>query len=223
VIDILIPSLGRAEKLIPLLDNINETTPEPHSVVFVLDEGDQESQEVVMGYGKPGTWAYIVLQDGTLPVKTNAGYHFGEGEFVLATGDDVVFHPGWLEAALAVFEDPTVCLVGGDDLSPATADRTHATMPILRRSYCEDPGAAFGERNSIFHEGYTHNFVETETCHLAQHRGVWGWAEDCVIEHCHPAWGKRDEDDTDRKGNQQGWEQDEALFHQRQRQWLRSR
>jgi glycosyltransferase involved in cell wall biosynthesis len=222
VIDILIPTVGRAERLVPLLDNINETTPERHSVIFVLDEGDQESREAVMSYGKPTTCGYIVLQDGTYPVKVNAGHRFGEGDLVLPTADDVLFHAGWLEAAIAVLADPSVQVVGTDDLSPATADRTHATMPVLRRSYIDAPGAVWGETGTLFHEGYRHNFCETELWQLAAHRGVTGWAEGAVIEHLHPAWGKRPEDATDEKGNKQGWEEDEALFRERREQWSRS-
>jgi hypothetical protein len=93
-------------------------------------------------------------------------------------------------------------------------------MPILRRSYIEAPGAAWNERGTVFHEGYAHNFVETETCRLAQHREVWSFAETSVIEHYHPAWGKREADTTDAKGNEQGWDTDEALFRTRQQEWI---
>lgn len=237
MIDILIPTLGRAEVLEPLLQNIRETTPKASYVAwFVLDNEDRESHKVLIESAtaiKPADDFAAILCDGTYPTKINAGYHATRrraarrvaaesAQFVLPTADDVVFHDGWLEAALPVFEDPAVQVVGTDDLSPATADRTHATMPVLRRSYVEHPGAALDELATVFHEGYQHNFCETETWQLASHRGVTAWAEGAVIEHLHPAWGKRDEDATDEKGNKQGWEADEALFRSRREQWLRS-
>jgi hypothetical protein len=218
VIDILIPSLGRPSVLADLIENIEQVTPtDAYTIWFVLDREDTESMVAVSGRD-----VEVVLHGGTYPVKINAGYRVSSGDLVLPTADDVVFHAGWLEAALNALSDSTVQVLGTDDLSPATANRDHATMPITRRSYIEDPGAAWGETGTIFHEGYRHNFVETETWQLALHRGVIGWATDCVIEHLHPAWGKREADETDRKGNLQGWEQDEALFRRRQREWLRS-
>ena len=223
-IDILVPTLGRDHVLGALIDNIEAMTPpREYRITFVLDSADTASFKrlSVIGYRDSDAVRWIP-QDGTYPVKMNTGYRATYGDLVLPTADDVVFHDGWLEAALNTLADPSVQVVGTDDLSPATATREHATMPILRRSYIENPGAVWGERGTVFHEGYSHNFCETETWQLALQRGVTGWAEDCVIEHLHPAWGKRETDDTDRRGNLQGWDKDEALFRTRQRQWSRS-
>lgn len=218
MIDILIPTLGRAHLLGTVSANVAETTSLPHRLLFVLDEDDDESRAAVHRAG-----AEFTFHNGTYPEKINAGFAHTDGELVLPTADDVRFYPGWLEAVLAVLEaEPRVAVVGTDDLSPATADRTHATMPVLRRSYCKDPGAVWGETGSVFFEGYRHNFCETETCQLAQHRGLWAFAEDSKIEHLHPAWAKREIDDTDRRGNLVGWEEDERLFARRRARWSRS-
>lgn len=223
-IAILIPTLGRAGVLEGLLDNLAETTPRyTYNPVFVLDQDDRESMDAVKKlHRRPGQTLSWIVSDGTYPQKTNAGLRATVEPFVLPTADDVRFHDGWLEAVEAAFEDETVKVVGTDDLSPATADRTHATMPVLRRSYCDDPGAAWGETGTVFHGGYRHNFCESETWQLASHRGVTAWAERAVIEHLHPAWGKRGEDATDEKGNKQGWEEDEALFRSRRELWMQS-
>lgn len=218
MIDILIPTLGRAGILGSLVDNIEAVTPPgEYQLIFVLDKTDVESRRALIDRN-----VVVVGHDGTYPVKIAAGYQRGEGDLVAPVADDVAFHSGWLEACLNALRDPRVQVLGTDDLSPSTANRDHATMPILRRSYCEEPGAAWGESDSLFHTGYMHNWVETETWQLALHRGVAGWAEDCVIEHLHPAWGKREVDDTDRKGNLRGWDADEALFRRRRSKWLQS-
>lgn len=222
-IDILIPTLGRHDVLKPLLINLTRVTPQSEfRAIFVADEADTPTRDVLDEICGRGNGDICVIHDGTYPEKINAAYRFGRGDLVLPTADDVIFHDGWLEAALNALRDPTVKVLGTDDLSPATANRDHATMPILRRSYIEDPGAVWGETGTIFHGGYAHNFCETETWQLALHRGVTGWAEDCVIEHLHPAWGKRETDETDRRGNMQGWEEDQRLFEARRGEWSRS-
>jgi glycosyltransferase involved in cell wall biosynthesis len=225
MIDILIPTLRRSKALQPLAANIVNTTPEgSFRVIFVADQEDAETRQVLDSLCYPGGPWLQVVENGSYPHKINFAYWASApGRALVAPlADDVVFHDGWLDAALNALEDDSVQVVGTDDLSPATASREHATMPILRRSYIEDPGAVWGERGTVFNEGYTHNFCETETWQLALHRGVTGWAADCVIEHLHPAWGKREVDETDRRGNLKGWDEDEALFRSRQRQWSRS-
>jgi glycosyltransferase involved in cell wall biosynthesis len=224
VIDILIPTLGRHRALQPLAANILNATPEgSFHVIFVADEGDTETRQVLDELCFPdGPWAQVI-EDGTYPHKTNAGYRSGSGDLVLPTADDVRFMPGWLDSVLNALSDPSVQVVGTDDLSPSTADRTHATMPVLRRSYCESPGASWQDPGKVFHEGFHHLWCETEICGLAQHRGVWAFAEGAAIEHRHPDWGSRERDATDEKGNGQNNDADKRLFENRQRQWRRSR
>jgi glycosyltransferase involved in cell wall biosynthesis len=231
VIDILIPTLGRAHALVPLLENIRATTPTAsYYVWFVADEDDEESCEA-LDAAPPGRNDFTVLLcGGSYPTKINIAYSASldpaalraaaaSEQLVLPTADDVRFYPGWLEAVLNALRDPSVQVVGSDDLTPATAGRKHATMPVLRRSYIEDPGAVWGETGTVFHEGYRHNFCETETWQLATHRGVTAWAEGAVIEHLHPSWGTREADATDAKGNGQGWAEDKALFGDRRAGW----
>lgn len=218
-IGILVPTLGRPEKIGPLASNIADTTPQDrYRLIFVLDHADQDSRQAV----HEAEFCRSILCDGRYPVKTNAGFRASNDEFVLPTADDVWFRAGWLEAVVAEFADLSVHVVGTDDTTPSTADRTMATMPVLRSSYVNDPGAAWGETGTVFHEGYHHNFVEAETCALATSRGCFGWAEDAVIEHHHPDWGTREMDETDRRGNRQNWQADRALFEARRAEWLRS-
>ena len=216
---ILVPTLNRPALIVPLAENVRDVTPPgAYSLVFVLDHADMASREAV----KAAPSARYLLANGTYPQKINAGYRGTNDPLVLPTADDVVFHPGWYEAAAASFRDPVVQVVGTLDLSPATEDGSHATMPILRRSYCENPGAAWRETGTVFHEGYHHNYCETETWQLALNRGAARFVRESVIEHCHPAWGKREIDATDRKGNHVHIDADRDRFHRRQRQWTRA-
>jgi hypothetical protein len=230
-ISILLPTLGRAEKLPGLAANIADTT-QGHDwqLVFALDRADiaswEKLQDALMYVSTRGQ-IIAVACDGTYPVKTNAAYRASSGSLVLPTADDVVFREGWLEPVIERFQEVSVDgtaewftyhVVGTNDLSPMSNPR-HATMPVIRRAYIETLGCSWGEPGLVFHEGYRHNFVETEICKLADQRGVWVYEPSSVIEHLHPAWGKREEDDTDEKGNKAGFEADHRLHEERLSEW----
>lgn len=215
MISILIPTLNRPDSIGPLASNIADTTPlGSYSLVFVLDHADHASREAV----KNAEFCRFILCDGTYPEKVAAGLAGSNEPFVLPTADDVVFHDGWFEAFEAEMTDD-VHVLGTTDLTPISAAGQHSTMPIIRRSYIENPGAAWNETGTVYHLGYHHGWIETETCQLAMHRGVWKFTHNCVIEHKHPDWGTREVDDTDRKGNLANKAQDEALFNARKAEW----
>ncbi len=221
-IAIVVPTLGRPGALRPLLASITTATPAGvANIIFVVDHNDKETHVELQSAWKQGWNFKVLFEDGTYPQKVNAGMRACSDPLVLPTADDVVFYPRWLEYALAAF-GPGVNVVGTNDLTPITADGTHATMPIIRRSYIEQPGAAFAEPGVLFHEGYHHNRCETETCQLAMRRGVWQFCAESIIEHRHHTWGSREVDETDRRGNLQNREADEALFAEREAAWLGS-
>lgn len=213
---ILIPTLGRADSLASLLQNLRQVTEFRYRVYFVVDHEDLETRHLLETM--PGFDFQVVLCDGTFPEKTNAGYRASSEELVAPLADDVVFRDGWLQAVLPHFEAGWQ-VVGTYDTSPVTEDGWHVTMPVLRRSYIEDPGAAWGETGTVFHEGLHHNFTDTELWQLARHRDIAIFEREAVIEHRHPCWGGRPVDETDAKGNGQNWEADEALFIRRKEEW----
>lgn len=217
-VDVIVPTLGRPASLAPLLDSLEECTPAGCArIQWVVDIDDHESQAAA-STPRMCVATDLLERSGTYPEKINAGARATEAPLILPTADDVVFKPGWYEEALALFTDD-VDVVGTNDLTPSTRGRNHATMPIVRRSYVEDPGAAWAETGTVFHEGYHHSYVETELCQLADLRGVWAFAELSMIEHRHHAWGTRQVDDTDRKGNMQHIDRDRDLFRDRKALW----
>lgn len=221
-IDVIVPTLGRPDALRPLLQSIATTTrPGTANVVFVVDHDDPDTHAELQAAWLQG-WRFAkCFADGTYPAKVNAGVAATINPFILPAADDVVFHSGWLEHAMTAFTfTDGIAVVGTNDLTPATADGQHATMPIVRRLYVDIDGAALGEPGALFHEGYHHNFCETELCQLAQCRSTYISCPASIIEHRHHSWGTREPDDTDRKGNLQNREADEALFLERKARWL---
>lgn len=217
---IIIPTLGRPHALAPLLQNLRQTTELRYRVCFVVDRDDRETWEALDGLARARDF-FAIECDGTYPEKTNAGLRATDEPLVLPTADDVVFHSGWYETAVARFEDPAVQVVGTSDLTPATRGGRLATMPILRRSYIKDPGAAWGETGTVFNESLHHNFVDRVCWELALHRGVAVFEPGSIIEHRHHGWGTREADATDAKGNQQGWDADKALYERMKAEWTR--
>lgn len=225
-IDIIVPTLGRPHRLEPLILNIASNTPlGRYEIVFVVDHDDTATRdriEAVRSRGwRNGARFRTVFCDGTYPVKINAGVGASLAQLVCLSGDDAVWHPGWFGAAVAAMT-PGVSVVGTRDLSPISADGTHSTQPIVRRSYIEELGGAWEEPGRAMHEGYHHNFCETELCQLAQARGVWAFEPASIIEHRHPDWGTAEEDATYQKGARQHWDRDAQLFAARQAAWSRS-
>jgi glycosyltransferase involved in cell wall biosynthesis len=219
-VSILVPTLGRARALRSVIDSVRTTTPiGQYEMIFVVDPDDADTHQAL--HQQTGIDVRILASGGTYPQKTNAAYRASECDLVLPTADDVRFHPGWYAEAMKMFRlDKRVKVLGTNDLSPATLEQDHSTMPLIRRSYIEDPGCVVDEPGIIFHEGYHHNFVETEIWKLARCRGVAKFAKRSIIEHLHPDWGKRDEDSTDERGHRTNWDEDLDLFRERMAPWM---
>lgn len=214
MIAIVVPTLNRPHLLGPLAMNVHQTTKVPYTLLFVVDRGDTATHNTLSGLGN----ATMVVCDGTYPEKINAGVQHVHEPAVVLANDDVVFYEGWFTAANLAFIDG-IEVVGPSDTTPATENEDHATMPIVRRSYIDDPGAVWGERGTTLYEGYHHNFSETELWQLAVDRGVAKFVPECVIEHRHPDWGTAGLDETYQVGARTGFEDDQELFFERQAAW----
>ncbi len=215
MIDVVIPTRGRAGVLEALTDNLHKTselTPR-----FVVDRDDPASIHVAEMCGH----VTISTVPRGYPQKANLGYRCipDPAEWCLIGGDDVVFHDGWYEAALKAVQQPYAFVVAPNDCSPLAG--VNATFPIVWRRYIDTEGGAWGEPGNVYHEAYRHNFSDTELWMLAKHRGVARYAEDCRIEHLHPSWKKGEVDETYKRGgmNEEGWAHDETLYLMRRERW----
>jgi hypothetical protein len=134
--------------------------------------------------------------------------------WLLVVGDDVRFHPGWLDQAQAVAGD-RLHVIGTNDLSnPRVTSGQHATHVLIRRSYVDDVGASWDGPKVVAHEGYRHWYVDDEIVTAAKQRGVWAMAINSHVEHLHPAWGKGAHDEVYELGMSFA-EQDKATFEAR--------
>jgi hypothetical protein len=183
---VLVPMLGRAHRVTPLLDSIRATA--DVRVVFVCSPNDQKVHDAIDQEG-----AERIDVDGPRPGdyarKINASYRHTTEPLLFLGADDLLFHPGWYEAAIAMLAEG-VGVVGTNDLgSPRVQRGEHSTHSLVTRTYVDEFGT-IDQPGQVLHEGYPHEFVDDELVATAKHRGAWAFAADSHVEHMHPSWGK---------------------------------
>ena len=221
MIAILVPVLDRPKNAKPLVDSIRENTSVPHRILFLCTPLDIAEIEFAR---MTGADVHIVDWDagpGDWAKKINEGYRLTDEPFVLLGADDLRFHPGWDTFALKIAEESGAGVIGTNDLGNATVMRgQHSTHPLVRRSYADEYGT-IDEPGKILHEGYSHQWVDTELCQTAMARNQWAFAKDSHVEHLHPFWKKSEMDTTYRKA-QSTSHKDHAHFNSRKKLWSRT-
>jgi GT2 family glycosyltransferase len=210
---VLVPVLGRPEHAEPFLQSLRAST----GLATCYAICDADDPDAVLAWKQAG--AEVLELDpqerpGTFAEKVNAGYAVTDEPWVLLVGSDVRFHPGWLDHAQAMAGD-RYHVVGTNDLgNPLVMAGVHSPHPLIRRSYVDEVGASWDGPGVVCHEGYRHNFVDTEITNAAKQRGVWTMALASKVEHLHPLWGKGEPDEVYRLG-QEHMEVDKSLFERR--------
>lgn len=149
---------------------------------------------------------------GSFAEKINRGFEISKAPWLLLVGDDVQFHRGWLDQAMATAAETGAAVVGTNDLgNPAVIAGAHATHMLIRREYIEQQGASLDGPGIVCHEGYRHWYVDNEIVEMARVRGVWAPCLTAHIEHLHPLFGKGQVDEVYMIG-QQAAEADKALW-----------
>jgi len=236
MIDILVPVLGRPQNVQPLVDSIRANTTEPHTITFLCSDGDGVQREAVREAMVANHPARIFSVDtgrpaggGDYAMKINDGFHMSQkmrrevglpdSEWVFMAADDIRFEPRWDTTALKAAGD-MFHVVGTNDLANSQVQRgLFGTHCLIRRSYItEHGGTADNITGSVLYEGYDHNFVDRELCHLAQHRGVFVSARHSRVRHYHPLWRTAKSDPTYVKALAR-FREDQQLFLTRAHLW----
>lgn len=206
---VIVPVLNRPANARPFVESLRASTGLAR-IVPVIEADDVESWDAWLEMG-----VLPLLADGhTFAEKVNQGARETDEPWLLIVGDDVRFHPGWLDAAQFAAGD-RYDVVGTNDMgNPRVVRGEHATHILLRRSYVEKVGASWDGPGIVAHEGYRHWFVDDEIVTCAKQRDTWVSAGASIIEHLHPLWGKAVEDDTYLHGQESRFT-DEALWQQR--------
>lgn len=222
-IAILVPVLNRPQNAGPLVDSIRANSrllPEI-TILFLLSPADHEERTAVLATGCDAHIVGWQPGPGDWGKKINEGFRVTSSEFCLLGADDLRFHPNWDTEVLRVAEETGAGVIGTNDLGNATVMRgLHSTHPLVRRSYVEEHGT-IDEPGICCHEGYHHQWVDTELIETAKMRGQWAFAKDSHVEHLHPFWKKGRMDSTYEKALSTSRE-DHAIFQERRRLWSRA-
>lgn len=181
---IIVPMLGRAHRVDPLLESIRATC--TARVLFAVTPGDEA---VIDAIDAAGEQRITVPRRpvGDYARKINAGYRASTEQLIFCGADDLLFHPGWFEAATAELK-PGVGVVGTNDLgSPRVLRGEHSTHSLVTRDYADHHGT-IDAPGAVMHEGYIHEYVDDELVGTARKRGAWAFASDARVQHLHPNW-----------------------------------
>lgn len=226
MIDVLVPTFGRADRIAEVAENVHDATEAPHRVAFIVEADDQASIDAVLAIAHDDR-NRLVHNTGTRNYAgaCNTAYRAARGDraprYFFAGSDDLRFHPGWDRAALAVMDAlDRVEVVGTNDLlNPYVGQGFHATHYLVDRRYLDRDGGIVDEGpGSFMHEGYHHQFTDTEVIGTAKARVRFQPAMDSVVEHLHFLNGKRPHDAT-YESSYAHLDSDAALYDARRSLW----
>lgn len=223
MIDVLIPTVGRADRLAAVAANIHDATEVEHRVVFIYEGGDRATWDAMSALSEieGESWGIINEHAPNYAGAILTGYEHTTAPYVFAGADDLCFHRGWDHAALAAMHAlPHLRVVGTNDLvNPYVQAGMHATHYLVDRRYLDEiGGTADAGPGSFLPTCYTHNFTDTEFIGTAKMRAVFAPCMSSVVEHLHHGVGASAYDDTYAKGDAHIGD-DERLYDERKALW----
>lgn len=209
-VSVVIPSRDRPESLLRAVESVLSTSPGV-DIVCVLDDGDVESRAILPTLDAISVC--IVTGEMHTAELWNIGAAFARrmnnANYFVIGADDVVFQPGWLEAAWNVMVS-----IGGSGLvglneGDGSAFGVMATHFMVSLKY-----AVRGLGGCIMIPSYRHGHTDAEATIRARRDGRLAWAEEARIQHLHPIYGTAPNDKIYEKGAA-SIPHDEALFLER--------
>lgn len=217
---ILIPVLDRPESAALVADSIRSNTIRDAEILFLCSPDDLDEIHACEETGERTVVVDWPAGHGDYARKINAGYLLTETDWIFTAADDLDFHAAW-DRAIDRAEGAAV--IGTQDLcNPAVKAGRHSTHTLVARSYVGGLGATYTDGPGVvLHEGYAHQWVDSELVDAARARGVWRFDRDAIVKHLHPICGENEMDETYRKAMGLGASRQEALHDRRL--WQRRR
>ncbi len=214
---VLVPVMERPQNAEPFMQSLRASTGLA-TAYAICDAADTETWRAWYDAGA----TMVEAETGpTFAQKVNVGYRKSHERLLFLTGDDVRFHPGWLDHAELIAAVTGAAVVGTNDLgNPRVIEGDHATHMLISRGYVEETGASWDGPGVVCHEGYRHWFVDDEIVTAAKQRNTWAPSLGSVVEHLHPIW-KKGEPDAVYELGQSHAKEDGRLFKGRLRAYAR--
>jgi len=210
----LVPVLNRPENVGRTVWSWRESRT-PGLLVFIVELDDIDELIEVHKHAAADVEYIQVIGAHTWPEKINTAIRQVPAEWYLCAADDVLFHKGWWKATEQLRKDPTVGVIGTNDMgNPRVLAGEHTTHPLIRRQYVLEQGT-LDKPGIAVHEGYKHWYCDDELVITAKMRGAWAFSHDAKVQHLHPYWQPEiPVDDTYRLGESSA-DEDRAVFVQR--------
>jgi glycosyltransferase involved in cell wall biosynthesis len=163
LVSILVPTLGRPEKLARLLRLIRQNTT------------DYPDYEVIVRWDRP------IPENRGCPTTLHEAYQAAHGTILAYMGNDCLPQPGWLRIAMEAMRKHFPDMDGL--VSLADGYWKNAELPlhfIIGRKLVERLG---GE---IFHVGYAHTCCDSELGARAKQLNKFVWCPEALVLHDHP-------------------------------------
>ncbi len=211
-IAVIVPVLSRPQRVRPLLDSFRAATnPDDAALYFVAQRSDLAELAALQSNGV--TPILVGDDERSWAKKINRGYAETTEPWLLLGADDLAFKPGWVEAVLPLLKHHCGVIGTNDMGNPMVIAGQHSTHPLVYRPYADMLGT-MDQNHAVVHDGYDHNFPDTELVMTAKARRLYVHCAGCMIEHLHPAWGKAKTDHVYELGNKHV-HRDHRLFQQR--------
>lgn len=220
-----VPVLNRPHRAQPLADSLHASQgKETLRLLFICTPGDRKEITAVKKTGAQHVLMPTPNGPGDYARKINHAVHLmQEDEDWLFTGaDDLHFHPGWADHALACAHRFGQHVVGThDQLNPSVIQGRHSTHTLVHRTYIHEHGT-IEQPGLVYHEGYAHNWCDAEMIETAKARRQFVFCPQAIVEHLHHLNNKAPDDTTYQLG-QTTFKQDHRLYSKRRRKWSRGR
>lgn len=191
---VLLPTTGRAKQMYARVLELLEQDYHLHDLPFVylaIPEDDQETLAVAEEL--PPLRVIVKRPAGTTAVEGwNLAFAAAYAEFVdwfVLGADDIVWHEGWLAAALECARKNKAQVVGLND-GHTNLQQYGAHYMVHRDFITHHLGGAFIPPH------YKSWWFDREICEKAHSLGLYAPCYEAMAQHLHPEWGDAAMDDT---------------------------
>lgn len=222
MIDVLIPSYGRPERAKAVAENVLDNSSHVLWVTFII-EPDQHEQYLRALWDVSSARVRVIPNVGpkNYAGAINTAAFGNDAPYIFCGADDLNFQAGWDTECLWTMDALwNIKVVGTNDLlNTYVLQGWHATHYLIDMSYIRSPGGVVdGIPGQVLHEGYDHNYTDTEFIGTAKARAVFAPCLDSIVEHKHFTVGKAPKDATYDKGYLK-IDQDSGLYNARRHLW----
>jgi len=207
---VLVPVLNRPHRVAPLVESFHAAgSAALADLLFIVQEGDDAELDAIGPDEAAGRCRSVMVpaEKQSWAKKINEGYALTCEPWMLLCGDDVAFVGGWTERLAPYMDDFHVGVIGTNNGSLVSTARHERQVrrrlrgrqarepvpppevwwsphPVVSRGYIDMVGTV-DELGKVVHDGYHHNFPDTELCATARMREAFVFAHDVVLQHLH--------------------------------------